>query len=560
MADQCCQMLPVHSYSGRTSSGILLAVSTLSPPLTSDTCILTILMHVDACLYCSFDLSKSPQVDLYGNPCCSNCFDNAAFFKNPTVSTVPALLSADKDVPSTQKEKNKAEHRRLLITPMAAKMGPAVRELRTRIEGQASHEGLPSAIAGSSNKAQAKLPVIRAPCSPTLAVSPELGDKFTSVINGGLSPRAAVTSPRIAASKAFFDAMGSDKIPSYTTRGLSTYAKGSSFISTPSSHNDTQKSAWQGHKVSQSMPVLPKVVPYESSVQSEAITFNAEPRSFHIPGRNDTKSQTVAKSALEQDTTTTEQSKPSRVARPLPVPTDTTTTVESPHFPSISSHVKTFGQSVSGGACIVPHSVARGDMQSRKIQDSSIDASPEHRPKVSAAILQRSKSFRQAVVEDDINGQMKASRAQESGAPHSQAENQEKAIPPRYKRTDSGLSRCNATSKGKSGSPEICKTLKTALPASDAYFESGMAATAALQVSVSIDPDARCGGCKVRLFRVGGQRDPNSTKIISVSGTGERYHAKCFTCYECDLTLEGGKFVLLENGTKVHEQVSSRIH
>jgi hypothetical protein len=112
-----------------------------------------------SCLYCTKDLSKSPQVDLYGNPCCASCFDNAAFLKSPTLETVPALLSADEPLPPPPaQESNPVKDKNLrFIAPGASRLGPAVNELRAKLE-RAVLEDAPAPSSPSPTKSHFKAP------------------------------------------------------------------------------------------------------------------------------------------------------------------------------------------------------------------------------------------------------------------------------------------------------------------------------------------------------------------------------------------------------------------
>jgi hypothetical protein len=46
-----------------------------------------------------------------------------------------------------------------------------------------------------------------------------------------------------------------------------------------------------------------------------------------------------------------------------------------------------------------------------------------------------------------------------------------------------------------------------------------------------------------------------NSKIITLPGTREKYHARCFVCSECKKPFEDGVFVESDDGKKAHEKV-----
>lgn len=74
----------------------------------------------------------------------------------------------------------------------------------------------------------------------------------------------------------------------------------------------------------------------------------------------------------------------------------------------------------------------------------------------------------------------------------------------------------------------------------------------------NIDADSRCAGCHLRLFTVANSAStasgPASNKVIRTEDAA--FHARCFVCSKCKNPLNGGSFVQLDNGQRVHERVS----
>lgn len=515
---------------------------------------------LDACLYCSADLSKHPQVDLYGNPCCAICFDNAAFLKNPTVTQVPALLSADK--PSSAEDlakKNKEARRKEILMPMAAKMGPAVSELKNRLEGGcAQSTSAPMNFSASrsqtsswASSCQPDLPVSPAPSYPkqpsAQAKSPVIHDTIPSprLAPFTASPRPVITSPRIAASKAFFDggiAASPASPPLSTAAGRSWSRPSPQPLQTPS---------WQRHRVSQSMPAVPKQevrdpgpVWLRSPILNAKATSEAKPDKQTAQDKHTNASDGCAGFPFVPP--------PRKATRTLPQPPQESTTQRKDVMPS----------------AILPQKV------DRQIKDGSSVADIPSQPlastsKVSAGILSRSKSFK-CTEEGHQNGQIQDARPREKGmseprevaattsmtqsiSDNALVETASSAKRPLPQRSQTGLSRSNVTVKGKS--PTAVKRISKHPTSSETSAARGPTLQNSEHSSAPVSSNARCPGCNLRLFSVG-EQSSSSNKIISLPKSDVLYHARCFVCDKCKKPFDEGSFVELEHGEKVHDKAS----
>lgn len=517
----------------------------------------------DACLYCAADLLKDPQVDLYGNPCCANCFDNAAFLKDPTIARVPALLSAEKQPSREDFEKKTKEERRNMIMPSAAKMGPAVNELRKRLEvgdddKPAARPTLSPAISvATSVNRPPVVPKVEAKRSSVAHIKAIAERGNSSVLNAGLRPetgppRVPITSPRIAASKAFFDgsASGSPASPPLPA-GLAWNRPSPKPLQTP---------AWQRHRPSQSMPVIPKST-------MNTISEPAWLRSPILRGKADASQVPKAITSPKESGASIILARP-RAARPLPLTPATTTSAVNQIKSMSSDPVKALPPQHQ--TCSRTTSV---ETEKRQNPQELPSTSPK---KISAGILKRSQSFRKtetghAGVEESARlrqgeGQFTESEGSEQlrrtlEPPHvvfkkstsasSLIEASSTARRPQPPRSQTGLERSTATIKG--SSPTAAKRISRQAPSAvDTTGKKDSQAGAATAARVSAN--AKCSGCSLRLFGMSAV-EPEGNRIITLPGSDLLFHAKCFVCDQCKKTFNDGVFVQLEGGERVHEQV-----
>ena len=89
-----------------------------------------------------------------------------------------------------------------------------------------------------------------------------------------------------------------------------------------------------------------------------------------------------------------------------------------------------------------------------------------------------------------------------------------------------------------------------------AHVISSSEAKSSTAASALISADSRCSGCQLRLFVVSSTTAGSAnSKIITLPGTEEKYHARCFVCSQCKMPFEEGVFVELDDGKKAHEKV-----
>lgn len=533
--------------------------------------------QIDACLYCALDLSKNPQVDLYGNPCCANCFDNAAFLKDPTIARVPALLSANRPSSSGDLARLKKEdQRRNILMPMAATMAPAVHELKTKLTAVGLEKPATtlsttltapgsyfSPRLGPSNFAT-PVPANSAPVTQVAAPNarPTLPYSATQVhlpmqaplqVSTG-SPRTPITSPRIAASKAFFDgaAVGTALLPHSGSSDQNRWSR--------PSPSPVQIPAWQKHRPSQSVPVIPKQNIASSGpswLQSPILASTSQKSSKALePNNQATKSYTAPNTRVDI------AEPANRAKRPLPTPPVASTST----IRKVSSFVKETKD---------PHSI-EGVFKSPVLteeasQVATATRAPASPKKMSAGLLSRSKSFRKA----EAIGELPT-----SSCPHGEASNREKnrlqrpsgpfkkssstrelvedssvKARPTFQRAQTGLSRSNATFKAKSPIREK-RTIGTLEAVSKETNPESFERPDSVTTS-----NARCCGCNLRLFSMGGPASAGAGhKIIVLPNSDLYYHASCFTCHKCKKAFDNGKYVELEHGEKVHEKVDTVVY
>lgn len=468
------------------------------------------------------------------------------------------------------------------MMPMSTRMGPAVNELRTRLE-----TGTPAKLASSPAFAQptssrspqpspnlvgnsafaipagARTPVGKITPAP-LGQSMErlLGVKSGSHVSIpsnplAASPRPAIASPRIAASKAFFDggAASGPLSPSLPPNSLSNWAR--------PSPKPIQTPDWQRHRPSQSMPFIPKQSYTPSGPAWLQSPILASTSAFTKPGKEGKVNEQSTGGALGSATSSAEATTAvpaPRTARPLPAPPATE--------PKTLSRVKSFvkDKELPRDALPISQTHIQGAVE-RVTRAPPMHESPSPK-KMSAGILSRSRSFRQAecpkmqpaktttaegksrqshVVVHESVGKFK-----KSVSTGELAEGNVSSSRPVTQRAQTGLSRSNATFKAKS--PKAEKDVSAANE--NIYFQEankGYEATNASPLA-----EARCSGCNLRLFSMGGLGAAGQ-KVITIPGTNLSYHARCFTCDECKKTFEDGKFVELEHGRRAHEKVWNSI-
>lgn len=73
--------------------------------------------------------------------------------------------------------------------------------------------------------------------------------------------------------------------------------------------------------------------------------------------------------------------------------------------------------------------------------------------------------------------------------------------------------------------------------------------------TVSTLPDkARCSGCNLRLFSLANTSSAPS-RVITLPGSDEKFHERCFTCSKCRKSFHDGKFVELDKKQRYHDKV-----
>lgn len=519
---------------------------------------------IDACLYCDADLSSNPQVDLYGNPCCGDCFDNAAFLEHPTVERVPALLSANKTPQHDLVKQKREEQRRNTLMPSAATLGPAVSELKNRL----TTAGLEKVSSPSTVVLQKHAPPAQA--SSQLAASrytatanrnaqtSTIGTKVTSPIAAGSaafnvkqsepapgSPRPPITSPRIAACKAFFDghSTGSPALASASMAGPSN-------VWSRPSPSPIQVPAWKTHRPSQSMPVIPKqTLPPSGPAWLKSPILAGKAATFLKTGKIAgpvVHARDIPHVPLSPVIPDMPAGPSTRVSRPLPRPPSS--------YTSAASTVKTAPKPDSLAES-VDHSSSAKMPSEGKAPISQVTSSPK---KVSAGILTRSRSFRQAEgtvteAKDAYDHRTPKSGFQKSSSAGELTDSSTVTCNPPAQQAQKGLSHSNAIFNGKSPVREKRMPGEAAHEVVTKNGPDQVVNTA----DTGLSADTRCAACKLRLFgMLGTETAPGAGhKIIVLPNNDERYHAKCFTCDKCKKPFNDGVFVEVEQGQRVHEKV-----
>lgn len=120
------------------------------------------------------------------------------------------------------------------------------------------------------------------------------------------------------------------------------------------------------------------------------------------------------------------------------------------------------------------------------------------------------------------------------------------------------LSKPDLGREGASRSPAAAVSRSQRRPSHVISSGEAKSSTAA---SAVISADSRCSGCQLRLFVVGSTNAGSAnSKIITLPGTEEKYHSRCFVCSQCKMPFEEGMFVELDDGKKAHEMCAPRLH
>jgi hypothetical protein len=280
-----------------------------------------------------------------------------------------------------------------LLMPMSTKLAPAVTELRSRLQSvglEATVEHvLPSAEISNalSDRAArcAPQPVNLANTGHTVYKPTErpalisLPSPRLPAISSSRVPQ--VTSPRIAASKAFFDNGAKDQ--------LTPAGKGVSSRPLP---RPVQQPSWQRHRPSQSLPVVPK--------QSSMLEMESGPSWLKSPilSRSSALAKPVANSGGCPTTDNKQRLPSTHIAPPLRAPFSNDKSSPAPVSEPLTQDKPRERTMIAHPAVQSTFTSSTGPSRQKDRQDDTGPSKmnpPQATRKVSAAILRRSRSFRQ---------------------------------------------------------------------------------------------------------------------------------------------------------------------
>ena len=455
-------------------------------------------------------------VDLYGNPCCSRCFDTAAFLKSPTIDRVPALLSANDPAPPKPSAAEQAKLRRQekLLGPAAVKLGPAVNELRNRLKkagfespAKTANDNMPSPSSpkkeptnGSSEDQEQKRPW-KMPIADKLERSQPVASSAASARVADRSNKLLVAESVIEYKAPARPLLGprttSFVPPKWLANQLETSSKQS--IPAPSLDGKLGPGGAKAPPMLRSLSDLPPIRSKPSEAPASWQRHRLTRSVAGLPNANTILSPPVANTEAVPPTS------------------------------PVLAQIAIF-ETASGQRSPAAGPVTGWKRPERTGRSQSMFAIP------TLTQLKDGASSRPLVA--PVSG--------EQGRPAPRG-------PPRPPVPEEGCPTRASVRPRSAGKAPVVEQAAAPSPSSP----TKASASESLPASSVLSADSRCSGCQLRLFSIGDIKASENSKIITLPDTGAKYHSRCFVCGTCKKAFEDGVFVELDDGKKVHEKVSS---